>query len=99
MNPGFRVLLLVGGLAIWTLPFIAFRPKAQKAVKILPAARWGIALEMAGFFVANIHSPAVWKSPFEPWRAGLAVLFALSAVLLGGRAIRHLGKQWRIDAG
>lgn len=85
---------------LWLLPFFLNRVRGQgRAVRIDPRARLGIVVTGAGFMIANTHSPAVWDTGIELWRALLAVAFGLAAVVLAWMAVGNLGKQWRFDAG
>jgi len=77
-------------------PFL-FRPKQQEAREsvIDPKARWGIALQIAAFVLVSIIV-------FKPKPAGVlvaAIVVMPLSVWLGWRAVMHLGKQWRIQAG
>jgi len=100
VNPGVRVILLLACWALWFAPFAFQRkPGTQAAAHIDSRARWGIALEAGGFFVANTHGPEFWNSPLEPWRAFIGVLLALLATAVAWSAVRNLGRQWRVDAG
>jgi protein-S-isoprenylcysteine O-methyltransferase Ste14 len=83
----------------WALalyPFF-FRPKQQKARDsiIEPRARWGIALQIVAFVLVSI---IVFKPKPEGLLVAAIVIMPLSA-WLGWRALMHLGKQWRIQAG
>jgi protein-S-isoprenylcysteine O-methyltransferase Ste14 len=95
-------LLIVASAEIpicWALaayPFL-FRPKQQRsrASVIDSKARWGIALQMVAFVLVSI---IVIKPKPTGVLVSAIVIMPLS-VWLGWRAVRHLGKQWRIQAG
>jgi len=95
-------LLIVASLEIpicWALglyPFL-FRAKQEKARQsvIIPKARWGIALQIVAFLVVSI---LMFKPKPESLLVAAMVIMPLS-VWLGWRAVMHLGKQWRIQAG
>lgn len=99
MKPEIRVGILIAGWCLWVAQFALFRQKGEKAVRVLPAARWGMVLNGVGFALAYAHTPAVWRSPLEVWRAVLGAVLMLAGAVLANAAIRHLGKQWRFDAG
>ena len=83
----------------WALalyPFL-FRRKQQKAREsvIEPKARWGIALQIVAFILVSIIL-------FKPKPKGVlivAIVVMPLSVWLGWRAVQHLGRQWRIQAG
>jgi protein-S-isoprenylcysteine O-methyltransferase Ste14 len=100
MSPAVRLIFLAVAFAAWMLPFFIQRPKnTQKAVKVDPRARWGIALASVGFFLTYLHTPKQWASEFSPLRFASASLFGLTGIVLAWTAVRSLGRQWRIDAG
>jgi len=82
--------------ALGLYPFLS-RPKQQSSRQsiIVPKARWGIALQIVAFLLVSILL-------FKPKPDGTliaAILILPLSVLLGWRAVVHLGKQWRIQAG
>ena len=82
---------------LWAWPFLAFKARAPKreAEVTVNASRWGIGLQMAGYFIAWFH----FSSP-RPWPLlAIALLLASIAVVLSWTGIRSLGKQLRIHAG
>lgn len=95
-------LLIVASVEIpvcWALGVYPFfrRLKEQKARQsvTMPKARWGIALQTIAFSLVSIVI-------FEPRPASLlvaAMVMMPLSVWLGWRAVLHLGKQWRIQAG
>jgi protein-S-isoprenylcysteine O-methyltransferase Ste14 len=88
-------------IVCWILYFGAFivrarKPTGRQAVIIAPAGKWGVILQGAAF--------AILFSFLRPKESGLArtiasMVLAPLAVLCAFSAIRHLGKQWRIQAG
>jgi protein-S-isoprenylcysteine O-methyltransferase Ste14 len=83
----------------WALALYPFlrRPKQQKDRDsvIVRKARWGIALQILAFLLISI---VVFKPKPEGVLVAATVVMPLS-VWLGWRALTHLGKQWRIQAG
>jgi protein-S-isoprenylcysteine O-methyltransferase Ste14 len=85
---------------LWAWPYVFHAPKVQKRSSITVAApsRIGILLEAAGIF-------AVWwfRMPGAPRTGilamGAALIFGGSADILMWTGIRHLGRQFRIQAG
>ncbi len=101
LSPVIRLCLFAIAWFSWMLAFAVRRKGGQQAVQMEPKARWGILLEMAGFFCVFMHRPRmhIWDSELAVWRALLGVVFAIPAILMAWSAVGHLGRQWRIDAG
>jgi protein-S-isoprenylcysteine O-methyltransferase Ste14 len=100
MNPVLRIGFLFGAWLVWiSAVVVARRFRTEKAVAVDPRARWGIALEMAGYFLVMLHSPAVWNRGIELWRLLAGTVCALIAIVLFWSAVASLGRQWRLDAG
>jgi protein-S-isoprenylcysteine O-methyltransferase Ste14 len=82
---------------LWVYPFV-FRRKVKRqrnSTVTAPQARWGIGLQIVGFFVACL--PIVRPNPTGFLIASMMIM-PISA-WLGWQAVTHLGKQWRIEAG
>lgn len=97
-----RTIALAELFLCW-LAWVSVFAKARRASKghdkvaKAPVGRLGIALQVVGFAVAMTHvRPTSLDRPTALYVA--AMLFAPMAVALAYFAIRHLGKQWRIDA-
>ena len=78
MSPEIRALALFAAWFMWLLPVILQRLRlrgAKQASRIDPRARWGIGLEMAGYFLVWTHSPQVWASDIKVWRAAAGFVF------------------------
>lgn len=96
---------------LWLAVFIRrhMRTSGPQAVVVAPVARWGILLEGLGFFLVWSFPAARWSGALitgpswrGPWPApflALSMVLGPAAVLLAWSALRHLGKQWRIQAG
>ncbi|MBZ5611830.1 MAG: isoprenylcysteine carboxylmethyltransferase family protein [Acidobacteriia bacterium] len=82
---------------LWGLPFF-FRsrkqPKDREAVTA-PAAKWGIGVQAIAFFLAWFR--IVRSNP--PGLLIASMLIAPASTWFVWRAVTHLGKQWRIQAG
>ncbi len=85
---------------LWILVFVIrhLRRSGAEAVVTAPEARKGIVLQGLAFaFVWTYAGPVIFERP--------AILLILSMILgplsvaLAWSAVRHLGKQWRIQAG
>lgn len=82
---------------LWVVPFFLLRrkqPKNREAVTV-PASKWGIAVQAVGFFLA-------WLRTVRQQIPGMLIasmIIAPLATWLAWRALNHLGKQWRIQAG
>lgn len=99
---------------LWLTVFVRrhMRAAGPQAVVTAPVARWGILLEGLGFFLVWSFPAVDWSGATikigwlpswgGPWQAPFVVLSMIlgpAAVLLAWSALRHLGKQWRIQAG
>lgn len=56
-------------------------------------------LEALSYCVLFIHPAQFWNSPAPAWRLAVGITSAVVAFCLSWNAIRHLGQQWRVDAG
>ena len=97
MHPITRVALAAAWLA-WAYPFIFRAPHSQKreSVTVATPTRIGIVLQIVGIGTAFIHR--------SPPRVNSTVLiamlfFAALGIVLSWTAVRHLGKQFRVQAG
>ena len=100
MNSQIRIIVFIAASVGFFLPFFLFtRRTGEKPVATAKSARWGIALQFCGFLLVYLHSPAFWRSPIEPWRVALSLVFAILSWLFSWTAPRHLGRQWRVNAG
>jgi protein-S-isoprenylcysteine O-methyltransferase Ste14 len=100
MDAKSRVALLVVFWIAWWIPFFVFHPKErERAVRKDRSARWGVVLGAVAFATMYTRSPVQWTMATAWWRIALGSLFEICALLLSWTAIRHLGRQWRIDAG
>jgi protein-S-isoprenylcysteine O-methyltransferase Ste14 len=82
---------------LWLAPFILHRAKQapQQAVTVAPRARWGLGLQIIAFAIAWIRTPDA-----KPTILLIAsMILAPASAALAWLSVRHLGKQWRIDAG
>jgi protein-S-isoprenylcysteine O-methyltransferase Ste14 len=99
----FRIVALIELALCWIAWVLAFRKPRQQAVGQkeavrVPASRWGIVLEGIGFFCVwfQLHPIGFQKS--APSLVASMIL-GPPAVALVWAATRHLGKQWRYQAG
>ncbi len=100
LSPWVRAIALILSWLAWVLAFVVRRSRNhEKATQIDRKARWGIVLQMAGYFIASTHGPKIWISDLEIWRAIAGMFFALLAIALAWSAVATLGRQWRVDAG
>ena len=84
---------------LWILQFVLFRPKEkQTSVQTAPNARWGIALQTLGYWAIFIPAAKTWPEPVAAWRLVVGVAFGALGIWLASAGIRHLGKQWRVNA-
>ena len=82
---------------LWVRPFLLRRKqkREEQPAVTAPAARWGIGLQAVAFFLAWLRT--VRFSP--PPLLIASMLVAPAATFLVWQAVKHLGKQWRIQAG
>jgi protein-S-isoprenylcysteine O-methyltransferase Ste14 len=90
----------VAGLWIlWILQFVFFRPKEKRTpVQTVPAARWGMVLQTIGYWAIFIPAGKFMLEPIQAWRLFAGIAFGLAGIWLASAGIRHLGKQWRVNA-
>jgi protein-S-isoprenylcysteine O-methyltransferase Ste14 len=84
----------------WLYPFLFRAPHNQKRPSITLArpTRIGLLLEVAAIFVAILcRTPA--GAPLPLWRIAGMLILALPAVAMAWSAVRHLGRQFRVNAG
>jgi len=87
---------------LWVLLFVIrqLQGGGGKAVVAAPVARLGVFLQGAAYAAVWSFSPILW-SRRGWWPTGFTVasmIFAPASVALAWFAVRHLGKQWRIQA-
>src|SRR4051794_15973231 len=84
---------------VWVSVFARARRASRGHDKVTkaPGARLGIVLQVVGFVVATARSPRASQDRPAAFYAAAMVL-APMAVVLAAAAVRHLGKQWRLDA-
>lgn len=90
--------VLIACWILWAAPFLLKRARGPgpEAVETAPVSRWGMILEAIGFAVA-------WRSRMG-WAPALplvlaSMLLAPVGVIGAWWSVRHLGKQWRFEAG
>ena len=85
---------------LWLLIFVVrhLRPGGGEAVVTAPEARMGIVLQGIAFALVWTHA---WPVTLEKPAISLILSMILGPVSVAGAwsAVRHLGKQWRIQAG
>jgi protein-S-isoprenylcysteine O-methyltransferase Ste14 len=100
VSPVARLILFFGAWFVWILALLALRKhRLEKPVQVDSKARWGIALQMAGYALVCIHGPEAWNIGIAMWRAVAGAVFALLSIFLFWNAVANLGRQWRFDAG
>jgi protein-S-isoprenylcysteine O-methyltransferase Ste14 len=94
-----RVVLGVAWIA-WLYPFVFRAPHNQKRASITRkgATLGGLLLESVAIFIAFTTG---WLAPdaAAPWRVAAMLLFAAPSIALAWSAVKHLGKQFRVNAG
>lgn len=100
LSPVMRLVIFFGAWVVWFSALVALRnQRRERAVKIDPKARWGLALQMAGYAIACMHGPELWNSDLKVWRAAAGIVIALVSIAIFWNAVASLGRQWRFDAG
>ena len=82
---------------LWAVPFFLRRskqPKDRESVTA-PVSKWGVVVQAAGFFLAWLRSTR--GNP--PTMLIASMIVAPLSTWLAWKAVTHLGKQWRIQAG
>ena len=95
-----RWILSLVSWAVWWYPFFFLAPHNQKRASITATGptRAGLFLECLAIFIAFFcRLPA--DPPPEWWRIAGSVVFVPVAVVLFFTSVRHLGRQFRINAG
>ncbi len=93
------VYYFIGLSLLWMLPFILFRPGQKgKLVQAAPNSRWGIVLQVLGNCLLLLPARTIWLEPIPLWRLCGGIAAGLIGIVLATAGIRHLGKQWRIQA-
>ena len=84
----------------WFYPFLFRAPHNQKRPSITLAGptRVGILLEGLAIFIAFACRIGEHEVP-GPWRIAASLMFGVTAPLLSWSAVRHLGRQFRVNAG
>jgi len=84
---------------VWAWPFMAYKARTPKrpAEVTVNASRWGIGLQMVGFFLAWLRIPGFTPRPW-PWLV-IALLLSAIAVVFSWSGVHNLGKQLRVHAG
>jgi protein-S-isoprenylcysteine O-methyltransferase Ste14 len=92
---GTRYAIALAFFIAWILPFIrkAVGPR-EKAVVTDTSARWGLNLQRVAIFMVLVKPSA----DVPAWRIVIGVVFGMLGTLSGWTALRHLGKQWSLDA-
>jgi protein-S-isoprenylcysteine O-methyltransferase Ste14 len=90
---------MFGFWILWMLQFVLFRPKRKSTpIKTAPNFRWGIGLQILGYWAIFLPARTLWVQPIPLWRILAGVVFGLVGIWLASSGIRHLGKQWQIKA-
>jgi protein-S-isoprenylcysteine O-methyltransferase Ste14 len=93
------VILMMSWFA-WAYPFIMRAPHNQKrpSITALGPTRAGLFLECLAIFIAFICRLPM-DSPPALWRIAASVVFGPIAGVLSWTSVRHLGRQFRVNAG
>src|SRR5215471_2236647 len=84
----------------WMYPFLFRAPHNQKRSSITRkgATSIGLLLESVAIFIAFLTG---WRAgePAGSWRVAAVAIFAAPSIALAWSAVKHLGKQFRVNAG
>jgi len=93
-------LLLAACWIAWMFPFVFRAPHNQKRPSITRrgATLVGLLMETAAIFIGaaagmRAHTPPAW------WRMAGILVFSAPSIGLAWSAVKHLGKQFRVNAG
>jgi protein-S-isoprenylcysteine O-methyltransferase Ste14 len=93
-------LLLGAGWVAWLYPFLFRAPHNQKRASITRKGptTLGLLLESSAIAIAMLtgflpHDEIEW------WRVALMVAFSVPSIISAWSAVKHLGKQFRVNAG
>jgi protein-S-isoprenylcysteine O-methyltransferase Ste14 len=90
-----RYLIAVMLTILWTVPFLfKYGTQREKATARDRSARWGMVLQA----MAKIVVWVVPESYVPNWRIVSGMGLSLVGILVVQGALRHLDKQWRLDA-
>src|SRR5215471_5621571 len=85
---------------VWLYPFLFRAPHNQKRASITRKGPTlvGLLLETGAILIASLaglgtHEPSTW------WRHAGMLIFAVPSIALAWSAVKHLGKQLRVNAG
>jgi protein-S-isoprenylcysteine O-methyltransferase Ste14 len=94
-----RILLAICWFA-WLYPFLFLAPHNQQRSSITRkgATLAGLLLETTAIGLAMLAGLA-WGEPFEWWRLMAVMIFSVPSIALAFSAVKHLGKQFRVNAG
>ena len=95
--PGYAYVILAAGWLIWMAPFLRAKRHRERAKEVDRRARWGVLLAALAYPI--LWQNSFWARPLPAWRIAGSVFFLVLAGAFSWTAARHLGRQWRIDAG
>jgi protein-S-isoprenylcysteine O-methyltransferase Ste14 len=86
---------------LWAWPFLAYKARTPKrpADVTVKASRWGIGLQMVGYFCVFFVRPGSVPVSRPPAVLAAGLLIGCLAVLCSWAGVRSLGKQLRVQAG
>jgi protein-S-isoprenylcysteine O-methyltransferase Ste14 len=90
------LLLTVGGIAVWLMPFLWAKRGAGRLAAIDRRARWGLVLEVMA--LGLVLQSRFWTVNVISWRIVSSVTFFLLAALLSWSSTKALGRNLRFDA-
>jgi protein-S-isoprenylcysteine O-methyltransferase Ste14 len=85
---------------VWLYPFLFRAPHNQKRASITRKGSTlvGILLETGAIFIASLAGIGT-REPSTWWRIAGMLIFAVPSIALAWSAVKHLGKQFRVNAG
>lgn len=85
---------------LWFATFLVLRPRKRgEVVQRVRRARWGILLQTLGYWAIFIPARPMFLQPLATWRVVAGTATGAIGIVTAATAIRHLSKQWRVDAG
>jgi protein-S-isoprenylcysteine O-methyltransferase Ste14 len=95
--PAYSYLILMAGWVVWVAPFLLYKRSSSTPATVDRRARWGILIEALAF--ALLWQGRFWERMPAVWQVVASVLCFIAGASFSWKAVRALGRHWRVDAG